>query len=102
MQDVFAQIERWQNAGERVALATLIAVHGSAPRSEGAKMAITQSGKVVGSVSGGCVEAAVAEEAQRVMQSGQPAIVRYGINRNMMWDIGLSCGGTIEVFIEPL
>lgn len=102
MKDLIDKLQEWNAAGEQVALATVIAVHGSAPRPEGAKMAVTRSGKIAGSVSGGCVEAAVVEEAQRVLQSREPAIVRYGINRNMMWDVGLSCGGTIEVFIEPL
>ncbi len=102
MRDVIDKIQQWQAAGEQVALATVIAVQGSAPRSEGAKMAITLSGKIAGSVSGGCVESAVAEEAQRVLRSGEAVIVRYGINRNMMWDVGLSCGGAIDVFIEQL
>jgi xanthine dehydrogenase accessory factor len=102
MQDILETVARWQQAGERLVLATVINVDGSAPRSEGAKMAITASGKVAGSVSGGCVESAVVEEAMTVMQSGAPTIARYGINRNMMWDVGLSCGGAIDVFIEPL
>ena len=95
-------IAAWLRDGERLALATVIHVDGSAPRSEGAKMAISDSGKIAGSVSGGCVESAVAEEAAAVMRSGVPSIARYGINRNMMWDVGLSCGGAIDVFIEPL
>ena len=93
---------RWREEGEVIAMATVVNVDGSAPRSEGAKMLITRSGRIAGSVSGGCVEAAVAEEAQRVLESGRPAIVRYGINKNMMWDVGLSCGGAIDVYIESL
>ncbi len=102
MEDIIDSIAQWQKRGERLALATVIKVDGSAPRSEGAKMAISASGLVAGSVSGGCVESAVAEEAKAVIESGAPAIVRYGINRDMMWDVGLSCGGAIDVFIEPL
>ena len=102
MNDITDTIARWQKAGERVALATVINVEGSAPRAEGAKMAITDSGRIEGSVSGGCVESAVAQEALAVLRSGVPTIQRYGINRNMMWDVGLSCGGTIDVFIQPL
>lgn len=102
MKDIIDTLERWREDGEAVALATVIKVDGSAPRGEGAKMIISRSGKIEGSVSGGCVEGAVAEEAQAVLQSGVPKIVRYGINRNMMWDVGLACGGAIEVFIEPL
>ncbi len=102
MRDVIDAITRWHAEGRRLALATVIGVHGSAPRDEGAKMVISERGDIIGSVSGGCVEAAVAEEAQRVLADGAPTVVRYGINRNMMWDVGLSCGGTIEVLIEPL
>lgn len=102
MNDISDTIERWRRDGEQIALATVINVDGSAPRGEGAKMAITRDGKIVGSVSGGCVESAVAQTAMGVLASGTPSIARYGINRNMMWDIGLSCGGAIDVFIEPL
>jgi len=102
MNDIVETVAQWQRAGERLALATVINVDGSAPRDEGAKMVISESGLVAGSVSGGCVESAVAEEAMTVMQTGTPKIVRYGINRNMMWDVGLACGGAIDVFIEPL
>lgn len=102
MKELIDTLERWQADGESIALATVINVDGSAPRDEGAKMLITKSGKIAGSVSGGCVEGAVAEEAQAVLASGVPKIVRYGINRNMMWDIGLACGGAIDVLIEPL
>ena len=100
MNDVIEILERWRADGEDVAMATVINVDGSAPRPAGAKMLIAASGKIAGSVSGGCVEGAVASEAQDVLRSGRPKIVRYGINRNMMWDVGLSCGGAIDVFIE--
>ena len=83
-------------------MATVIRVDGSAPRGEGAKMLVTRSGRIEGSVSGGCVEGAVADEAQRVLESGAPMTVRYGINKDMMWDVGLSCGGAIDVYIESL
>jgi len=93
---------RWRDAGEAIAMATVIRVDGSAPRGEGAKMLVTRSGRIEGSVSGGCVEGAVVEQAQAVLESGRPTIVRYGINRNMMWDVGLSCGGAIDVYVESL
>jgi xanthine dehydrogenase accessory factor len=102
MNDIVETVAQWHKDGERLALATVINVDGSAPRDEGAKMVISASGLVAGSVSGGCVESAVAEEAKAVIQTGTPKIVRYGINRNMMWDVGLACGGAIDVFIEPL
>ncbi|HXM17238.1 MAG TPA: XdhC/CoxI family protein [Candidatus Tumulicola sp.] len=102
MKDIAETLHRWQTDGERIAMATVINVDGSAPRDEGAKMLIAASGKIAGSVSGGCVEGAVADEARDVLERGEPKIVRYGINRNMMWDVGLSCGGAIDVFIERL
>jgi xanthine dehydrogenase accessory factor len=102
MKDLTQTLRRWHDEGERIAMATVINVDGSAPRDEGAKMLIAASGKVAGSVSGGCVEGAVADEARSVLETGTPKIVRYGINRTMMWDVGLSCGGAIDVFIERL
>lgn len=102
MRELKGVLARWRTEGEAIAMATVIRVEGSAPRSEGAKMLVTRSGGIAGSVSGGCVEGAVIDKAQAVLASGVPAIVRYGINRNMMWDVGLSCGGAIEVFIESL
>ena len=100
MNEILETLELWCAQGEDVAMATVVNVDGSAPRAEGAKMLISASGKIAGSVSGGCVESAVAQEAQDVLASRRPKLVRYGINRNMMWDVGLSCGGAIDVFIE--
>ncbi len=100
--DIFPAIERWRATGEQVAIATVVRVVGTAPRKEGAKMAISSSGELTGSVSGGCVEGAVVEEALRVLKEGTPRLVRYGISADMLTDVGLSCGGTIDVFVEPL
>jgi len=100
MKDILETLGRWSDAGEAFALATVINVDGSAPRDEGATMLIAASGKIAGSVSGGCVEGAVVDEAQSVLAGGVPKIVRYGINKTMMWDVGLSCGGAIDIFIE--
>ena len=100
MSEIDETLERWLDAGQHAAVATVINVDGSAPRGAGARMLIAESGEIAGSVSGGCVEGAVIEEAQRVLTTGNPVIARYGINRNMMWDVGLSCGGAIDVFIE--
>jgi xanthine dehydrogenase accessory factor len=102
MNEIADAFKRWRADGEAIAMATVIAVDGSAPRGPGAKMLVTGSGKIAGSVSGGCVEGAVAEEASAVLRGGAPVIVKYGINRDMMWDVGLACGGTIDVFIESL
>jgi xanthine dehydrogenase accessory factor len=102
MSDPLQTAQAWTAAGDPVVLATVVRVDGSAPRGEGAKMIVAASGAIEGSVSGGCVEAAVAEEARLVHEGGPPRIVHYGINRTMMWDVGLACGGAIDVLIERL
>ncbi|MFN8496511.1 MAG: XdhC family protein [Anaerolineae bacterium] len=102
MRDVLPTIERWRASGEDVALATVVKAMGSSPRQLGAKMAVTRSGDMVGSVSGGCVEGAVFEEAQKVLKTRRPKLVRYGVADELAWEVGLACGGVIEVFIEPL
>jgi xanthine/CO dehydrogenase XdhC/CoxF family maturation factor len=102
MRDILPDIERWIADGEEIALATVVRAIGSSPRPVGAKMAVTRSGRMTGSVSGGCVEGAVFEVALEVLETGQPRLVRYGISDEQAWDVGLSCGGTIDVFVEPL
>ncbi|MCC6791669.1 MAG: XdhC family protein [Thermomicrobiales bacterium] len=102
MRDILDDVARWKAANERIAIATVVRASGSTPRPIGAKLAVTQSGQMVGSVSGGCVEGAVFEKALQVIETGQPELVHYGISDEMAWDVGLSCGGLIDVFIEPL
>jgi xanthine/CO dehydrogenase XdhC/CoxF family maturation factor len=102
MKDLFPQIDAWHAAGNKVALATVVKVEGSAPRPVGATLAVSDGGDLAGSVSGGCVETAVFEEAQEVIRTGEPKLLRYGITDEMAWDVGLACGGTIEVFVEPI
>jgi xanthine/CO dehydrogenase XdhC/CoxF family maturation factor len=102
MREVLDDILRWQERGESVALATVVRAYGSAPRREGAKMAVTQSGELAGSVSGGCVEADVSLHAQEVLASGEPRLVHYGISDEQAFEVGLACGGVIDVYIEPL
>lgn len=102
MQDVYDAVEEWRAAGEDIALATVVKTTGPAPRFEGAKMAVTRSGKLVGSVSGGCVEGAVFEEAQEVLRTRTPKLLKYGISKSKAWEIGLACGGGIEVYVAPL
>lgn len=102
MKELLPEIETWRNAGNKVAVATVVKVEGSAPRPVGATLAVSSAGDLAGSVSGGCVETAVFEEAQEVLETGTPKLLRYGITDEMAWDVGLACGGTIEVFVEPL
>lgn len=102
MQEILAAIDHWQEAGKQVALATVVQVYGSAPRPLGAKLAVSTDGEMAGSVSGGCVESAVIQEALEVLSTGVPRLISYGIADETAWAVGLACGGTIEVFVEPL
>ena len=101
MRDVLDDLERWQRRGEQIAMATLTDVRGSAPRLPGARFCATRGGEVSGSVSGGCVEADLFEHALQVLDGDQPAIVQYGISDELAFEVGLSCGGEIEVLVEP-
>jgi xanthine/CO dehydrogenase XdhC/CoxF family maturation factor len=100
--DIIPAVERWRAEGQRVALATVVSVQGTAPRREGAKLAVSSGGEMAGSVSGGCVEGAVIQEALEVIRTGRPKLLTYGITPDMITDVGLSCGGTIRVYVEPL
>lgn len=101
MDEVLAKAEAWRAEGEQVALATVVATRRSAPRPLGSKLAVTASGRLFGSVSGGCVEADVAERAQSILAGEQPQVVTYGIADDEAWSVGLPCGGEIDVFVEP-
>ncbi len=102
MRDVLAELIEWSAAGEDIALATVVETWGSSPRPLGSKMAVTRSGKMAGSVSNGCIEGAVFEEAQKVLKSGQPKIAAFGVADDVAFEVGLACGGHIEVFVEAL
>lgn len=102
MREILPDIDRWIQQGEPVALATVVRAYGSAPRREGAKMAISGTGEMAGSVSGGCVEADVVLHAQEVLEAGEPRLVHYGISDEQAFEVGLACGGVIDVYIEPL
>jgi xanthine dehydrogenase accessory factor len=100
MKDVIEDVSAWVERGDDVALATVIDVKRSAPRPPGAKMAINSRGEVSGAVSGGCVEGAVVAVAEDVLKGGEPRLLHFGIADSEAWDVGLPCGGEIEVFVE--
>src|SRR5215813_14429787 len=102
VRDILGQIGKWWDAGETFALATVVRTFRSAPREPGAALAVSAGGEVIGSVSGGCVEGAVYELAQQVCESGQPVLQTYGISDDTAFDVGLTCGGIIELFVEPV
>lgn len=101
MNEVLADLVRWQRQKETIALATLVGVQGSAPRAPGARFCVTKTGKVSGSVSGGCIEADLVEHALQVLDSDRPKIIRYSISDELGFSVGLSCGGQIDVLVEP-
>ena len=100
MQEILSEIEAWEARGDRIALATVIDVQRSAPRPPGAKMAVNSRGEIAGSVSGGCVEGAVAEIADGVLRGDPPQLLHFGIADSDAWDVGLPCGGEIDVWVE--
>ena len=102
MKEIVNDIERWQSKGEKIAVATVVATRKSAPRPVGSKFAVSESGEMAGSVSGGCVEADVYEHACQVLATGVPRLLSYGIADEEAWSVGLPCGGEIDVFVEPL
>ena len=102
MREVLSELNSWTREGEDVALATVVDTWGSSPRPLGSKMIVTRSGKMAGSVSNGCIEGAVFEEAQRVLKSGAPKVAAFGVADDVAFEVGLACGGHIEVFVQPL
>jgi xanthine dehydrogenase accessory factor len=101
MREVIDELNAWTAAGDRVAIATVVNTRRSAPRPPGAKMAINERGEVAGAVSGGCVEGAVAEAAIELLRGGgEPRMLHFGIADSDAWDVGLPCGGEIDVFVE--
>jgi xanthine/CO dehydrogenase XdhC/CoxF family maturation factor len=99
-EEILRQASAWLERGLGVALATVVSTWGSAPRPAGSQLAVNEGGAFVGSVSGGCVEAAVVEAALEAIRDGEPRVLRYGVTHERAWEVGLACGGTIEVFVE--
>jgi xanthine/CO dehydrogenase XdhC/CoxF family maturation factor len=102
VEDVLEQAARWRAAGQKVALATVVRTWGSSPRPTGSQLAVNDAGAFVGSISGGCIEGAVVQEALAVMQEGTPRLIEFGVTSEMAWEVGLACGGQVQLFVEPI
>ncbi len=102
MIELIDQIDTWLARGERVAVATVVRTMGSSPRQVGAKMAVSAEGSMAGSVSGGCIEGAVFEACQEALASGEARLLHFGVADETAWEVGLACGGKIDVLVEPL
>jgi xanthine dehydrogenase accessory factor len=103
VRDLLDDLERWRDAGKRVAVARVVNIEGSGPREAGAAMAVSEDGEVIGSVSGGCVEGAVVSEALAILAGEQPSrVVTFGYSDDEAFAVGLTCGGIIHLFIQPL
>jgi xanthine dehydrogenase accessory factor len=102
MKEVLEDVKRWRGEGQKVAIATVVATRRSAPRPIGSKLAISERGDLSGSVSGGCVEGDVFINAEEVLASGEPRLLSYGISDEEGWNVGLPCGGEIDVWLERL
>ncbi len=101
-EDVLDAARAWLDEGREVALATVVATWGSSPRPTGSQLLVDGDGAFVGSVSGGCIEGAVVREAIEVMAAGAPRLLEFGVSDEQAWEVGLACGGKVEVFVEPL
>jgi xanthine/CO dehydrogenase XdhC/CoxF family maturation factor len=101
-EDVLRVAASWRAAGEQVAVATVTETWGSSPRPAGSQMAVTKSGRMAGSVSGGCIEGAVAEAARKTIETGVPQLLDFGVSNERAWEVGLACGGKVKVFVERL
>jgi xanthine dehydrogenase accessory factor len=100
--DILSVAAAWRADGESVAIATVTETWGSSPRPAGSQLAVTKSGKMAGSVSGGCIEGAVADVAMQTIASGVPQLLDFGVTDERAWEVGLACGGKLKVFVEKL
>ncbi len=101
-EDILRVAAGWKREGEAVALATVVETWGSSPRPAGSRLAVSGSGRLAGSVSGGCIEGAVAEAAASTIATGAPQLLEYGVSDERAWEVGLACGGRLTVFVERL
>jgi xanthine/CO dehydrogenase XdhC/CoxF family maturation factor len=101
-EDILGTAAQWLSDGHKVALGTVVKTWGSAPRPAGSQIAVRDDGAFVGSVSGGCVEGAVIEDAMRAMKDGKTSRLEFGVSDQQAWDVGLACGGRIEIYVEPV
>ena len=99
---VLEQVAAWQRAGRKAAIVTVVSTWGSSPRPVGSQLGVSEQGEMVGSVSGGCIEGAVVKEALEVMAGAPPKLIDYGVSNEQAWEVGLACGGKLEVYIEPV
>ncbi len=101
-EQILGTAAEWRRGGRGVALATVVTTWGSSPRPVGSKLAVDDAGNMIGSVSGGCVEGAVVETALEIIRSGTPRLLEFGITDEQAWEVGLACGGRVQIFVERL
>jgi xanthine/CO dehydrogenase XdhC/CoxF family maturation factor len=100
--DVLGRVQAWHDAGRKAAVATVVSTWGSSPRPVGSMLGVSEDGEMVGSVSGGCIEGAVVTEAVEIMAGEPPRLLTFGVSNEEAWEVGLACGGTIEVWVEAV
>jgi xanthine/CO dehydrogenase XdhC/CoxF family maturation factor len=101
-EQILSTAAEWHRDGRGVALATVVTTWGSSPRPVGSKLAVDDQGRMIGSVSGGCVEGAVVETALDIIRTGKPQLLEFGVSDEQAWDVGLACGGRVQIFVEKL
>ena len=95
-------VAQWQREGRKVAIATVVQTWGSSPRPAGSQLVVDDAGNMLGSVSGGCIEGAVVKEAQAIMNGAKPRLLEFGVSNEQAWEVGLACGGRVQVYVEAL
>ena len=100
--DILHKAAEWRKENNKVALATVVSTWGSSPRPVGSQMVVSENLDIYGSVSGGCIESSVITAAQEIMRTGKPKLLKYGVSNSEAWEVGLTCGGKVEVFVEKI